>query len=331
MITGKPIRIVSFGKYLPAAVSSEELEAKLGIPQGWSKLNSGVNKRHQVSFETIGYMGARAAEEALEKADLNLSDIDILISAGATYDYPIPNQASVIKSEIKNSSNYLFPAFDIDTTCLSFITAFEMASRIMDGKDYKRILIVSSEIASKGLNSENFETATLFGDAAVAVVVEYAPNSESLFIKSQHRTYSEGVYNTLVEGGGAVKYFKDFPYDKELHSFKMNGKNLLKLTQKSLPAFFSDFFDDQPFTIEQTDVIIPHQASKIGLQLFKRMYSFNEHQVQETLSEYGNCIAASIPLTLALAIEKGDLKRGDICMMAGTSAGFSIGAVLIKY
>lgn len=331
MNTGKPIRIVSFGKYLPAAISSEELEAKLGIPEGWSMMNSGVNNRHHVTFESIGYMGARAAEEALNNADLSLGDIDLLISAGASYDYPIPNQASVIKSEIKNSANYHFPAIDIDSTCLSFITAFEMASRILDGKDYKRIMIVSSEIASIGLNNENFETATLFGDAAVAVLLEYSLKSESEFIKSQHRTYSEGVFNTLIEGGGAVKFFKDFPYDKELHSFKMNGKNLLKLTQKSLPTFFIDFFNELPFSIEQTDVIIPHQASKIGLQLFKRMYTFKEHQVQETLSEYGNCIAASIPLTLALAVEKGVLKRGDICMMAGTSAGFSIGAVLIKY
>lgn len=331
MITGKPIRIVSFGKYFPASVSSEDLEAKLGIPNGWSISNSGVNNRHHVSFESIGYMGAKAAEKALKEANLSLADVDMLISAGGTYDYPIPNQASVIKSEMKDSNSYHFPAIDIDTTCLSFITALEMASRILDGKDYKKILIVSSEIASKGLNNENFETATLFGDAAVAVVVEFAPNSESLFIKSQHHTYSEGVYNTLIEGGGAVKYFKDFPYDKELHSFKMNGKNLLKLTQKTLPNFFNDFFKGLNLNIEQTDVIVPHQASKIGLQLFKRMYNFKEQQVQETLAEYGNCIAASIPLTLANAVEKGILKRGDICLMAGTSAGFSIGAILIKY
>lgn len=331
MITGRKIRIKSMGKYIPNCVTSSELEKKYNIPLGWAEKYSGVKQRHHVTTETNGSMGAMAATEALVKANMTLNDIDMLISAGGTYDYPLPNQASIIKSLLDVKCRYNLPAIDIDSTCLSFVTALDFVSRILDGKEFKNILIVTSEIASKGLNHNNWETTTLFGDAAVAAIITFDPESDSLFIKGKQNTYSTGVFDTIIEGGGNVNFFRDTPYDEELHSFKMNGKNLLKLTKKTLPPFIKDFFIDLPLSIEQTDAIIPHQASKIGLHIFKKMYSLQKNQVKEIIQDYGNCIAASIPLTLAISIESGDIKRGDNCLLIGTSAGFSIGATLIKY
>lgn len=331
MITGKPIKIVAMGTYLPRLVPSAEIESKHGIPTGWSSKYSGVNTRHQVTDESNGFMGARAAEQALNKANLKISDIDLLISASATYDYPLPNQASIIKSEIQGGEKADFPAIDIDSTCLSFVAALEFAARILDGKTLKTILIVSSEIASKGLNPQNWETTTLFGDMAAAAVVTFDHDSNSLFIKGTQKTYSEGVYDTIIQGGGNKFSYKDFPYDTEMYTFKMNGKKLLRLAKNKIPLFMSEFFSDLPLSIENVDIIIPHQASKMGLQIFKSLYSFEKNQVQETLSNYGNCIAASIPVTLSDCIDAGTIQRGDTCLLCGTAAGFSIGSVLIKF
>ncbi len=331
MISGKPIRIVAMGTYLPKQVTSSEIEERHGIPKGWSEKYSGVVTRHHVTHESNGYMGARAAEKALEKAGMTLAGIDMLISAGGTYDYPLPNQASIIKNEIKEGGKYDFPAIDIDSTCLSFVVALDLAARMLDENAIKTVLIVSSEIASKGLNSENWETTTLFGDAAAAAIVTIDPDSESLYIKGAQKTYSEGVMHTIIEGGGNVNFFKDHPYDKELHSFKMNGKKLLRLAKKKIPLFMGSFFSDLPIELEEVDVIVPHQASKMGGLVFTSLYNLREGQVKESLAEYGNCIAASIPLTFAKSIEKGEIKRGDICLLSGTSAGFAIGGVLIKY
>lgn len=331
MITGKPIRIVAMGKYLPESISSAEIESRHGIPTGWSQKYSGVSNRHHVTHETNGYMGARAAELALEKSNLTLNDIDMLISAGGTYDYPLPNQASIIKSELKGGQQTDFPAIDVDSTCLSFVTALDLAAKLLDGVTMKNILIVSSEIASKGLNHSNWETTTLFGDGAAAAIVTYDKNSESLFVKGAQKTYSEGVYHTLIEGGGNVKFFSDHPYDPDMHSFKMEGKKLLRLAKKKIPHFMTDFFKDIPTKLEEVDAIIPHQGSKMGIHIFEKMYSLKDGQVKKSLSEYGNCIAASIPLTLCDHIDSGDIQRGDVCFLSGTSAGFSIGGVLIKY
>jgi 3-oxoacyl-[acyl-carrier-protein] synthase-3 len=331
MITGKGIRIVAMGKYLPKQLSSEELEANFKINSGWSKKYTGVEFRHHVTFESNGYMGARAAEEALNNAGMDLSKIDMIIAAGATYDYPIPNQASVIKAEMKNGDKYLFPAIDIDSTCLSFVTALDLTARILDGKSMKNILIVSSEISSKGLDHENWETTTLFGDGAAAAIVSFDEDSGSLYVKGMQQTDTEGVFHSIIEAGGNKNSFKDNPYTKEMYSFKMKGKQMLRLAKKEIPLFMNSFFSDLPINLEEVEVIIPHQASKMGMVLFDKLYSFKEGQVKESLSNYGNCIAASIPLTLYDCIKSGEIKRGDLCFLSGTSAGFSIGGVLLKY
>ncbi len=331
MITGKPIKILAMGTYLPGRVSSTEIENRHGIPSGWSEKYSGVSSRHHVTHESNGFMGARAAEHALEKAKMSLKDIDMLISASGTFDYPLPNQASIIKSELSGGDDSDFPAIDIDSTCLSFVAALDFAAKIIDGQRIKTILIVSSEVSSKGLNHNNWETTTLFGDGAAAAIVTYDANFDSLFIKGIQKTYSEGAYLTLIEGGGNVKFFKDHPYNQEMHSFKMEGKKLLRLAKKKIPVFMTEFFSDLPIALEETDAIIPHQGSKMGIHIFEKMYTLKEGQVKKTLSKYGNCIAASIPLTLSDCIDSGEIKRGDICFLSGTSAGFSIGGVLIKY
>ncbi|TVQ09631.1 MAG: hypothetical protein EA361_15185 [Bacteroidetes bacterium] len=331
MNSEKPIRIIASGKYLPVEVSSEELEEKHNLPKGWSEAHSGVISRHHVSFESIGFMGARAIEAALEKANLGLADIDLLISAGATFDYPLPSQSSVIKSELKEGMSCHVPALDVDTTCLSFVSAFEIAAKMLDGDQYKRIVIVSSEIASKGLNSQNPETLTLFGDGAAAFILSYDESSPSAFIKAYFKTWSEGLNHTMIRGGGAVHFFRDYPYDEKLHSFDMDGIKVLKLAAKKLPEFMDFVCKDLSITLAGVDVIVPHQASKAGICLFKKMFDLSAGKVKENIATYGNCIAASIPLLLHDTIEKNEIRRGDLCMLVGTSAGFSIGALLFRY
>jgi 3-oxoacyl-[acyl-carrier-protein] synthase-3 len=327
----KPVRISGMGKYLPKLVTSDMLEITYGIPAGWSEKYSGVKQRHIAQTETNGEMGAWAAERALEDAQLSLENIDMLISASGTYDFPLPNQASVIKAHMKGGNQFHFPAIDIDSTCLSFVAAFEYAAALLDGKAYKHILVVSSEISSKGINPKNLETLTLFGDGAAAMVLSYSGETESAFIKGGQRTYSDGVYDTVIEGGGNRFFFRDYPYDRELHSFKMNGRKLLKMAKDYIPDFMDWFYGDIPFSLEDTDVIVPHQASRMGLNVFSKLYRFKPNQMKGTLHKYGNCIAASIPLTFIDAVEKNEIRRGDYCLLSGTSAGFSIGAVLIKY
>jgi len=276
-------------------------------------------------------MGAKAIESALEKSNLNLSDIDLIISAGATFDYPLPNQASVTKSKLKDGLKYDIPSIDVDTSCLSFVTSFDIASKMMDDYQYKNVIIVTSEISSKGINTKNPETLTLFGDAAVAIILSYDKYSNSSYIKGALKTYSKGIDHAIIKGGGNEFFFKEHAYDEHLHSFKMDGRNLLKIARKEIGSFADSFFKDMNYDIKNMNVVIPHQASKIGIQLFKKIFNLKENIVKDNLLNHGNCIAASIPLVIHQLIESGEIKRGDLCFLLGTSAGFSIGATLFKY
>ncbi|MCZ2130005.1 MAG: beta-ketoacyl-ACP synthase III [Bacteroidia bacterium] len=331
MNAGKGIKILGSGIYLPKAISSEEIKTKFNIPNGFAENFSGVKSRHHITFETNGYMGAKALENALIDAELDLKDIDIIISAGATFDYIIPNQSSVILSEMQGAKDYKKTTIDVNTTCLSFLSAFEVASKMLDGLQYKRIAIVSSEIASKGLNPNNPEMITLFGDGAAAFIIGYDEFENSIYYKGCFQTYTEGINDTIIKGGGNKYHFKDYSYDTKLHSFDMNGLKLLKLAKKILPGFINSFLNELQIELNDINAIIPHQASKAGLTILKNSFNLRKEQLMENIETHGNCIAASIPILLHESIKDGKIKRGDTCFLIGTSAGFSIGAILIKY
>ena len=190
-------------------------------------------------------------------------------------------------------------------------------------------MVVSAEIASKGLNSEDIETYTLFGDAAAAVIVSYDTSFECGAMRYSLKTYAEGAGFTTIKGGGNDFPFSEVSFDPSLHTFQMQGKQLLKAASRRIPEFLDGFFTG--IDPSEVDWVIPHQASKAGLALFHKLGLFPEEKIINTLPQTGNCIAASIPYALVSSIQEGKVKRGDTCLLIGTSAGFSIGAMLLRY
>lgn len=324
--------IIGHGKYLPEnKILSATIEKNLGLEKNWILDNVGVKVRHQVKkHETNSFMGARAVEKALVKANISLSEVDYLIGASATFDCPLPNKSSLIKKEMEGTEKYNFPCIDINTSCLSFVTALDYAARLFYDSDIDTIVIVSSEIASYGLNPENSETFSLFGDAAVSFILRKTSKNKGL-VAYEMNTYSEGAEWTIIEGGGNRYPIKNNPYDKNLHTFKMEGSKLLKFSSKLLPNFMNDFFKKNNIKPDEIQVIVPHQASKFGIKLLHKYYPNKEVKIVNELSKFGNCIAAAIPLALANAIEKNEIKEGDNCFLIGTAAGLSIGGLILKF
>lgn len=331
MIIERPFSIRGVGKYLPKTiVSSETIEQNLGLPNNWIRKFIGVESRYIAQKESNTEMGANALKEALISANMGIADIDCLIAAAATFDYVIPNRSSLIKNEFEEAANLNFPTLDINTVCTSFITAIDYAAHLLASDKYENIAIVSSEISSKGLNPSNAESFSLFGDVAAAVILSKTTENAGL-IKYDIKTYSEGVKNTIIEGGGNRKHPKNYPYDPELYSFKMEGRKLLKIAKKQLPLFLNAFFDGTPTTLAAVNWIIPHQASKMGFKILANLNGCKAKNVINQLAKYGNCIAASIPLALVTSIEEGKIKDKDSCMLIGTAAGMSISGLLLQY
>ncbi len=238
----KPIRILGMGKYLPRPVTSSRLEEELGIPTGCAERLSGVARRHWVESQSNSEIGAKAAQAALDDCGLGLSDVDLLISASATYDCPLPGQACLLLRRIAGGCKTHIPALDVGASCLSFVSALDVASQMLDGVRYRNILIVSAEISSQGVDRTDWKTASLFGDAAAAVVVTYDERSPSRILHGVQETYAEGCELAMVEGGGNRYHASTTPYDVKLHSFRMEGRQLLHLAARAIPPFFKRFF-----------------------------------------------------------------------------------------
>ena len=327
------IKILSAGKYMPGkAISSDELEANFNIEKGWCEKYSGVKFRYFANGETGAQMGAKALQNALNNANINYDDLDLIIFAAASYDYPVPHTCCIMQSYFTESKKDV-PGFDIDATCLSFVMALETCSYLLLGDQYNRIAIVTAEIASNSLDKNDNETFTLLGDGATAVIVESPKeNEDSRMLFSNILTKPSGARNTIIhKGGNANPGIHRKEGDVGEFAFKMDGKKLLRLAHDSLKPFCNELMKKSNLQAHDFDWIIPHQASKTGLELFRKIYDFDIQKFIINIDVYGNTLAASIPITLSDLMADNKIKRGDKILIIGSGAGFSLGGMTLIF
>jgi len=328
----RPIRILSTGKYLPKRiVSGHEVDQVLGLSPGTSEQMTGIAERRYVTDETSSQMGAFALMDALERSGIRYEDLDAIISASGTGEQELPCTGALIQRALKRPGHPI-PCFDVNATCLSFVTAYDLASSLLATDRFRRIAIVSTEIASVGLNPKQHEAYALFGDGAAAVIVEKTPAGETSGILHAHmQTFSEGADYCRIEGGGSKIHPKLYSEHPEKFKFAMEGRKVFKLVLETIPSFFADTLKGAGTALEEIDLIVPHQASGSGMELVRRKLGIDGSKYMDILKNHGNMIAASIPLALHYAIEQGRIRRGNKIMLLGTSAGMSLGAAIFEY
>jgi len=327
----RPIKIISTGKYLPKKqVTAEELELELGLKKGWIKKKSGVLLRHFVEDETASFMGAMAAKEALKTAGLSVEDIDCIICTSGVPEQAIPCTAALLQKQLGAETSGI-PAFDINATCLSFITGLDTISYLIEAGRYNRVLLVASEIMT-GLNWEDKETCTLFGDGAAAAIISKSDQGESSrILSSRMETYSKGARLTECPGAGNKLHPKYYADNPAAFLFKMDGKGIYRLASEILPGFVDRLLQPSGLTKADLDMTIPHQASLLSMKLIRKQLGIPEEKWMTIIQNHGNVIAASVPMALHEAITQNKIQRGDRIMLLGTSAGFSVGGIVLEY
>jgi 3-oxoacyl-[acyl-carrier-protein] synthase-3 len=328
----RKIKIISTGKYLPKrVVAGAQIDKILGLAEGRSAQMSGVESRHYIQDETASEMGSYALMEALEKSGIKYDDLDAIVCASGTMEQAIPCTAALIQRQMKRPDHNI-PCFDVNSTCLSFVTAFDVVSSLLETSRFKNVAIVSTEIASVGLNDKQHEAYSLFGDGAAAVIVTRPADGESSgLISAMMKTYSEGADHCRIPGGGSKHHpSKNDPFS-EIYKFNMDGRKVFKMVLETIEPFFSAALATANMKLEDIDFIVPHQASGSGMELVRRKLGIPTEKYVDILKNHGNMIAASIPLALHYAIESGRIVRGNKVMLMGTSAGLSIGSVIIEY
>jgi 3-oxoacyl-[acyl-carrier-protein] synthase III len=320
------VKIAGLGKYLPTdTVTSAELERRWGVMRGRLLRVTGVDQRRYERKKTTAEMAAEASIAALNDAGLTIAEIDTIVGASAIPQQVLPCMASLLQRELGGESSF---CFDVNATCLSFVAALHTSAILLCSGEAKRVLICSSEKTSLALNPKEFESAGLFGDAAAAVVVVRTPPGEPSAIEcTRFETHSRGAHLATVLGGGTLHHPNDPATKFEDNLFHMDGPGILRFATERYDEFLQAFLASAGRTTDDFDFVVPHQASRSALHLLVARYGFRKEQVLNSIECRGNCIAASIPLTLAEAVESNRIRRGQRLLLTGTAAGLSLGAL----
>lgn len=328
-----PISIAGTGDYVPSRrMESREFDQRWGKPAGWTEERTGITCRYFASSEeTSSFMGAEAARAALKAAGIAARELDCIVFTACVSEQAIPCTAVLIHRRLGLEGTGI-PAFDVNATCLGFMMAFDMMADAIATGRYRRVLIVSSEVASVGLNWEDTETAPLFGDGAAAVVLEGNREGGSVLLARHAQTFSEGADLCQVRSGGTrISVREHLQRYLEGACFEMSGRETYRLAAQVLPQFLRSLLTRARVEVPNIACWIPHQASSKALAHLQATLALPAERVTRILHERGNQIAASLPATLHHAVASGRVQRGDLVALVGAGAGLSLGGAILRY
>jgi 3-oxoacyl-[acyl-carrier-protein] synthase-3 len=328
-----PIRFAGSGVYIPRqVVTAADLDSRLGLAPGTVLARNGVASRYFADeTETASMMGTVAIERALSAAGIEATSLDAILFSGVMSEQPMPSTAIIIHQRLGCRTEGT-TCFDINASCAGFLKGLEIAATAIQAGLWRRAAVVAVEIASKGLRWEDSETCTLFGDGAAAAIFEHSPEgdpSEILAVRSQ--TFSEGAELCQMRAGGSRFNVRTPPPRFDDYLFSMKGRPLLSLVQKHFPAFLDKLIEDGLRLNAPVKLVVPHQASAIGLAFLMKQLARHGLPAIDILAEFGNQVSASIPFALHHAICRGCLRRGDTALLIGTAAGVTMNGVLLRY
>ncbi|MCB9762844.1 MAG: ketoacyl-ACP synthase III [Alphaproteobacteria bacterium] len=315
------MRITSTGLYLPPRIeTAEDLAPRLGRSAAWIRSRTGVAAR-RVSDLQVEEMAAAAARDALGDGP----PPDLLINASTVPRQLVPDTSVFVLRELGLSG---VPAFSVRATCLSFLVALNTAAALIAAGPWRRVLVVSSDRGTVGRDFDDPKSAALFGDGAAAAVL--VPARPSRLLAFEMGTWPEGAALTEIRGGGVFRHPQDPRTTPQDNLFAMDGPGIYKLARRKVEDVLDRLFERAGVPREAVDRVIPHQASGLAVKAIRR-YGFPEDRVVDLVAEHGNCVSASIPMTLATAQRRGWIRPGDLLLLMGTGAGLSVAAALLRW
>ncbi|HEY3351730.1 MAG TPA: 3-oxoacyl-[acyl-carrier-protein] synthase III C-terminal domain-containing protein [Polyangia bacterium] len=327
-----PLKIAGIGRYLPSrVVPSAELEARCGLTPGWIERKTGVRERRWASGdETNSFMGAQAAREAVAAAGLALTDVDLIVNASGSQEQAIPDGGPLIQRQLGLETSGV-GCLSVHATCLSFIAAVDVAASFLATGRAHRVLVVSADIGSAGINFAEPESASLIGDAAAALVLTRPAEGEpSRLLAARLETYSAGADLTCIRGGGTRRHPNHAETRPEDNLFHMEGPAVYRMAHQHLGGFLDRVRPGLAHGLGAIALVVPHQASLFAVRSLRK-YGMPDDRVMLNVDRLGNCIATSIPSALYDAVQQGRVRRGDEILLLGTGAGLSLGAAILTY
>ena len=314
-------RIIGTGSYLPEKkLSNRDLESMVDTSDEWIYARTGIRNRHiAAEYETTSDLALKASQRAIAAADIDASEIDLIIVATSTPDMIFPSTACLLQAKLGIKGG---AAFDLQAVCTGFVYALATADSFIRSGQHRCALVIGAEIFSRILDWTDRGTCVLFGDGAGAVVLRA---SDTPGVLSSH-LHADGSYADILCTPGSVKNgaVSGVPF------LKMEGNSVFKLAVKVLDDVGREALTANELSIDQIDWFIAHQANVRIIHASAKKLGLPLDRVVVTVENHGNTSAASIPLALDVAVADGRIKRGQHVLLEGVGGGFTWGAVLLK-
>src|SRR5882724_551802 len=326
-----PLMFAGTGSYVPPALlTSDRIDRMADRPAGWAKDATGIESRHVVGTESVIDLAVIAAERAITAAGIARTEIDCIIATGALAHQPIPTSAILIQRALGLGTSGV-PAFDVNATCLGFVAALDLAGALLAAGRYDTILLTAADIPSKGTNWRNPELKAMFGDGSAAAILRRSHRPGQGVLGLALESYGEGAAAcTLRAGGTGLDPHADIDRFLDGTWFEMDGPLAYRISSRHMPEFFGRLLKSAGVTVQDIDLVIPHQASAHALYLMRRRLGIPAAKLVDQLATRGNQVSASIPSMLDHALSNGLARSGDIVLLIGTAAGITLGGAVVR-
>jgi 3-oxoacyl-[acyl-carrier-protein] synthase-3 len=289
---------------------------------------SGVERRGVVHARTSAAFLAEAARSAARAAGVALDSLDAVIACSASSDQAMPCNAALLHAELGLGTRGI-PAFDVNASCLGFLAGLDVAASSIASGRYGRVLVCAGDLASRALDWSDLDASAIFGDGAAAALVE-AGDGRAGIRAARFATYSQGAHLCEIPGGGTrhPPLGANEEYAR-LCTFRMDGRGLFRLAAEHLDGFLARLLDDAECGLDSLDVVVPHQASRLGLAHIVRRLGLDPERVVDVFERQGNQVSASLPSALHAAFVDGRLGHGKRALLLGTAAGVTLGGAVL--
>ena len=321
--------IIGWGKYVPPkTLTNDDLSKMVDTTDGWIREHSGIQERHIASpKESTALMALHAAREAVEVADVNPSDIELIIVSTASPEYPFPATACLVQDALGADKA---GAFDLEAGCSGFVYGLSTAAGLIRGGMYNTILVIGSETLSRIVDWKDRATCILFADGAGAVILRGSDQPGGV-LASVLGSDGSGGELLIVPGGGAKNPAGPETVTSGMHYIKMNGREVYRFATRVMAQASRQVVQQAGWPLETIDLFIPHQANARIINSAAKSLKLSPDKVYVNIERFGNTSSASIPIALCEAIDAGRVKPGDRLLMVGFGAGLTWAACALQW
>ena len=320
--------ITGVGGFVPEdKLTNADLENMVDTNDEWIVSRTGIKERRILKDPSKGtsFMAIKAAEELIQKKQLDPVSIDMLIVATITPDMPVAATAAYVASEIGATNAF---AYDLQAACSGFLYAMSTASAMISSGRYKKVMVIGADKMSSIVNYTDRSTCVIFGDGAGAALLEATQNDfgwEDEYLRSD----GSGRMFLNIKAGGSLYPTSEETYKNGLHNLHQDGKSVFKYAVSEMANATEEILKRNNIDPDKLDYLVPHQANKRILDAIARRINLPEEKIMKNIEYYGNTTAATLPLLLFDYESK--LKPGDKLIFAAFGGGFTWGAAYLTW